>query len=369
MQQNVQMSYLPKFFPMAWMLFPGIIGCAGPTSPLGPATLFANKLNVSIRALIGSNEHLAINRQISFFPNRQILHKKSSLEITISDDEGIPEDYQLKIYFDRRDVTRHFIQHSIIEWEPRQNRWLKLKMPVVRLRSDLDGEIVVSYQRNNSTPMIAAEYQKPKCNLKANKALTFIEDFDVEPNTLKFINAFAEANEINPFLLAGLIAQESGFQNNAFSYSRAMGLTQITPIGEQEILKVHSNWPRYPGLNELPLGYIKFMLQQGQLNSTNEWRLNPEYSINGGSTYIRQLESYWSRSDKAGLLQAHFSNLEQDTSRVVLASYNSGPYRVSQAIEQNHHDWLKRGAGLDAARKYVNRVMSFCDRFSEEIHE
>ncbi len=347
----------------------GAFGCAGPTSPLGPPTPFSEKLSNAQYVLATKAAVDSLDRQISFFPKRQILHKASSLDITISDAAGIAEDYHLQIYFDRKDVTRHFMRHSKLEWDLNQRRWLKLKMPLVRLRSDLDGEIVVVYRRNALTAAIASEYQKPKCNLKANLMLSSIEDFEVETKTVRLINTFAQQNSINPFLLAGLIAQESGFQANALSFSRALGLTQITPIGEQEILKVHSDWPRYPGLNELPLGSIKYLLHLGQLNASNEWRLNPEYSISGGSTYIRQLEGYWQRKDKINLLQSQFSDLEQATTRVVLASYNSGPYRVFQAIELNRGEWLKRGVGLDAARKYVNRVMSYCDRFSEELNE
>ena len=346
-----------------------LLGCAGPTSPLGPVSLFSENFNKLLLANSVTNESSAKNRRISFFPSRQVLHKATSLEIKIVDTEGIPEDYKMKVFFDRREVTRHVIQHSKIEWDPEGRHWLKVKLPLIRLRSDLDGDIIVYYQRNAQTALIATEYQKPKCNLKASGNLLRIEDFEVEPKMLGFINESAQQNEINPFLIAGLIAQESGFQSNAFSFARAVGLTQVTPIGEQEILRIHSDWPRYPGLNELPIPYVKLLLQQQSLNASNEWRLNPEYSIYGGSTYLKQLESYWSRPDKNELLRSQFSNLDQNMSRVVLASYNSGASRVSQAIESNQKNWLKKGVGLDSARKYVNRVMSYCHRFSEEEYD
>jgi soluble lytic murein transglycosylase-like protein len=95
------------------------------------------------------------------------------------------------------------------------------------------------------------------------------------------ITAAAQANGLDPALLAGLIKQESGFNPNAGSGAGARGLTQLMP-GTASGLGV-----------------------------TNV--LDPVQSINGGAKYLKQqLEAFGGDTAKA------------------LAAYNAGPGAVQR---------------------------------------
>lgn len=80
--------------------------------------------------------------------------------------------------------------------------------------------------------------------------------------------------------------------------------------------------------------------------------------------YLMYLRDYWSRPDKKQYVSEHLGEGEDHLSEVVLASYNSGATRVFQAIEKRGKKWLE-DRELKAARRYVRRVVSYCDFFSQ----
>jgi soluble lytic murein transglycosylase-like protein len=95
------------------------------------------------------------------------------------------------------------------------------------------------------------------------------------------ITAAAQANGLDPALLAGLIKQESGFNPNAGSRAGARGLTQLMPGTAAGL-----------GVNNV---------------------LDPVQSINGGAKYLKQqLDAFGGDTAKA------------------LAAYNAGPGAVQR---------------------------------------
>ena len=127
-------------------------------------------------------------------------------------------------------------------------------------------------------------------------------------------------NELDPYLLAGLIRQESEFSAKVVSRSNAHGLAQIMPATGRELA-------RRLGIK----GFTPAML------------FEPTVNLQMGSYYLRSL------------MNSLGGNLEQ-----ALASYNAGKGRVTQ--------WLERGDYKDPAefvesipfnetRGYVQSVM------------
>ena len=127
-------------------------------------------------------------------------------------------------------------------------------------------------------------------------------------------------NELDPYLLAGLIRQESEFSAKVVSRSNAHGLTQIMPATGRELAR--------------RLGIKGF---------SNAMLFEPTVNLQMGSYYLRSL------------INSLGGNLAQ-----ALASYNAGKGRVTQ--------WLERGEYRDTAefvesipfnetRGYVQSVM------------
>jgi soluble lytic murein transglycosylase-like protein len=116
-------------------------------------------------------------------------------------------------------------------------------------------------------------------------------------------------------------------------------------------------------LDEMPLALLRLNIMNGRVNATNEWRLNPALSIQGGVEYLTYLSEYWSRPDKRAQIEKALGTDDLAFSEVMLASYNSGATRVSLALDQKGKNYLQED-GLYEARKYVNRVISYCDYFA-----
>ena len=134
------------------------------------------------------------------------------------------------------------------------------------------------------------------------------------------LTASAKAQGIDPFLLAGLIRQESEFNPVAVSRANALGLTQLIP------------------------GTGRMMAKgQGISRFQSSLLFEPDVSLKLGAAYLK------------GQLTAWNGNLEQ-----TLAAYNAGPGRV--------REWLVAGAYQEPAefvesipftetREYVQAVL------------
>lgn len=335
--------------------------CAGPMTPFGGLP-FAEKLFTDSED--GETSKAVRNPTIEFSPRRQILHSPSDLLVRIQDPSGVPNDFKIKVIYNKFDVSKQFLNQANLVRTNNPNEVL-LQFKDLTILPDEDNDIRVIYQREKNKLSASSRFLPPKCNLDQKRSIASTGDFEASPEVIALLQANSALGDLNPAFLAGLVAQESGFDPLTVSWSKAIGLTQITSQGEAEVLKMYPNWPRYSNLDDLPVLAIRAGILTGKINGTNEWRLNPTYSVAGGVAYLRYLQQYWQREETQNLIHTFFEDDQKAESELILASYNSGPARVSQTLKKKGAGWLK-SPELKSARRYVGRVQSFCDHFGLE---
>ena len=104
----------------------------------------------------------------------------------------------------------------------------------------------------------------------------------------------------NPAFTAALIAQESAFDPKSGELSAGeMGLTQVTPVAEEEVEAAFSAAGRATrAATSIPPRSSSYLVMSGEINASNEWRLNPERSIRGGLLFAQKLADRWLDSDE-----------------------------------------------------------------------
>jgi soluble lytic murein transglycosylase-like protein len=65
-------------------------------------------------------------------------------------------------------------------------------------------------------------------------------------------------------------------------------------------------------------------------------------------------------------MKARFDEAER--TKLLLASYNSGYARVLTALRTYGKNWIT-SPELHEARRYVNRISSYCDYFSQDVKD
>lgn len=139
------------------------------------------------------------------------------------------------------------------------------------------------------------------------------------------INQFAVEKQLNPWFVAAIIRNESGFKPEALSSSGAMGLMQIMPETAGWIAK-----------------------KKEVVNFHNEMLKDPELNISFGCWYLSDL---WQ---------------EFKDEKIVIASYNAGRGQVRSWIEEGKWD----GVDVDAipfqeTREYVKKVLYDKERYKQ----
>lgn len=309
-------------------------------------------------------EPSASDLKYAFFPPRQVVHRAFSPRLEIYDTHpDQPGTQKFKIFFNKLDVTRHILPRVKIRQNP-ETGTLSLKFPELQLPDDSENNIAVAYQ--NSVGQTAwAKLEPPSCLVSELSPIITVEAHNADENLLNLIVRHARLNHVNPALFVALIAQESGFNPRAVSWAKAVGLTQVTPVAEQEILREYPHFPRYPGLNSASVAWIKTLIAIGRANDRNEWRLHRERSIVGGVRYFRQLSKYWASPRNLARIHRYFPKAAERThAELVLASYNGGFVRVSQALSRRGRRWIE-DPELGEARRYVRRIESLCYHFSQ----
>lgn len=161
-------------------------------------------------------------------------------------------------------------------------------------------------------------------------------------------------------MLASLVAQESSFNHKAVSVSRAIGLTQVTPIASKDISLQKKEWVTYPTSDKLSYLKLKYKVFRGDINSKNDWRLDRYKSLEGGAIFLKQLSNYWESKKSTRFLNKHFKSIPKTD--IILASYNSGANRVRRNIGKHKANWIW-SKELNEARKYVMNIKSYCHQF------
>ncbi len=338
-----------------------IAGCAGPTTPLGPLSDWgtsiegdgvAGRVSWSAGWNVGEEEvpSRLSRASVRFEPPRQVLHGARNLRVRIEDPSGIRDDFRLRVRFNGIDITRAFIRRSEVSISV-DGREVTYDFEGLRLQAGSRSDIEILYG-TESVLLARARLEPPRCLAHGPGAILNTDAFRPPKGILEAADRLARIRGFNPAFLAAVIAQESSFDPSKVSWARAIGLTQITPQAEVEIAEVFKDWPRYPGLNDLPAFWVRALVGAGQAHSGNEWRLDAERSIVGGLVYLRYLRSRSLSEDLD----------EDERTRVLLASYHSGPTRVAEVRRRVGERWLEEPE-LRAARTYVFRVLSYCDQF------
>jgi soluble lytic murein transglycosylase-like protein len=141
------------------------------------------------------------------------------------------------------------------------------------------------------------------------------------------IRTWAAMNRLPPYLVFGIIRQESAFDPAAQSWSGARGLMQLMPSTARELA-----------------------LKNG-LSYSHDLLIDPAFNVRLGTTYFRQVFSMFDE------------NLE-----LALAGYNGGPYRIKRLWQEsggNEVDRFLEGLGMEEPKTYVKRILVLSDSYRQ----
>lgn len=355
MSAVLKLSFLSFLFSLA--------SCAGPMNPFGAV----NKVNQSkLENLDGGRTPASYisttNARIAFLPGRQNWHQAINFKTRIEDENGIGPMSKVRFFYNDIEVTDEVLLSAKVD-KASDGKALSFSISDFRLSLNHDNKISVSYQRDDHSAPLIKHYEEPRCPIDHVQKVKDHGPFKSKKSTFTKIEEISIREGINPSLLAGLIAQESAFNPKAISWAKAIGLTQVTTLAESHVIQKHPNWPRYKNIKDYSYPRVKSLILMGKINAKNEWRLNRDLSIKGGIEYLRFVESYWSIESNKRILEKIFPDQPEIFEEVVLASYNSGPFRVKKAINRLGKSWLQ-SRHLNEARKYVKKVKSYCYHFS-----
>ena len=141
------------------------------------------------------------------------------------------------------------------------------------------------------------------------------------------IRTWAKMNRLPPYLVFGIIRQESAFDAGAQSWAGARGLMQLMPATARELAAQNG------------VAWSKDLLA------------DPATNVRLGTTYFRQVFSMFGE------------NLE-----LSLAGYNGGPYRIKrlwQESGQGETDRFLESLGLEESKTYVKRILVLSDSYRQ----
>lgn len=335
--------------------------CAGPMNPFGAINQNQKPIN-SLNERNPSSYLSSTKALINFFPSRQNWHQSIDFKARVFDENGLGSRSKVRFFYNDKDISNQIFE--IAEKKvSKDQKTLTYSIKNFRLNFEEDNRISMIYQRDEHSSPLIKHYDEPVCPIDSVQKVKDHGRFASQKLTFNTIEEISVKEGINPSLLAGLIAQESAFNPKAISWAKAIGLTQVTSLAEQHVIDKHPDWPRYEGIDDFSYPRIKSLIMMGKINKNNEWRLNKAMSIQGGIEYLRFVESYWSTKANKNIIEKVFPNRPEAYEDVILASYNSGPYRVKKAIFKLEENWLK-SEKLNEARKYVKKVKSYCFHFS-----
>ncbi|MBY0554722.1 lytic transglycosylase domain-containing protein [bacterium] len=332
-----------------------LAGCAGPISPFGGLEVWSG----DGQSFVFSSKEIP-SSEFSLRPKRQVLHKASDFKIEFNLNNQKKTNPRIKVTYNNKDVTNTFLKAAKLNQSSQKQ--IEYVFNKLRLKPDRRHSIDVYWSPNDDNVFSRLAYLPPVCSISATRSIASTEPFKPNPEYIKSIKNTATTYHINPSLLAGLVAQESGFNPAQVSTAKAIGLTQITPIADDEIKKVKPEWRSDPRIEKLSVTEIENLIRRQEISRQQDWRLDPQLAIEGGALYLNYLMNYWSVEENKALLN---STPHADRTGVILASYNSGAARVKSKIKSNGEYWLEDDE-LKEAFKYVNSVVSYCYHFSDQ---
>ena len=330
-----------------------LMGCAGPTTPFGGLEFWSG----DGQFFTASQDQVSEN--VSLTPNRQVLHMTSPLKVEYTATDTSTKETKIYVTYNQKDVTQAFERYA--QQENGSNQHVKYIYPKLRLAPNRRHQIDI-YVKSKEKILSHVSYLPPECSLGTPRSIASIDPFKPERNYLGTINYLARENQLNPAFLAGLIAQESGFDSEMVSRSKAVGLTQVTPVADEELKKLRPEWNRDARIESLRPHEVEDLIRHRKLSGQQDWRLDPVLAIEGGALYLNYLRDYWSSAENKLLLKSQPKVRETE---VILASYNSGASRVKNKIQKHGANWLD-DEDLKEAFKYVSNVESYCYHFSSE---
>lgn len=334
------------------------ISCAGPTNPFGGEVLFSPEFKLTNYK---SSRHKTIT--INTTPNRQYYNSPFSLELNILDPHFNINNFRYEVLYNNKLLKRWFKSEDIILPKKKGDPFKVIFNDLSILPGNVNKISFLYYSDISEEPLVY-HLKVPECYDDQIVEELSISPFKVHSKVENNIKIIAEKYNYNSSLIAALIAQESAFNPKAISIAKALGLTQVTPMAHREIKKRKPQWDIFPGFSELPFLKLKTKINKREISSINDWRMDEEKSIEGGILYLEYLNEYWSTPEKVALLDTVFDK-EIPKTDIILASYNSGAYRVKKSLIKNKKDWLFDD-NLNEARKYVMRIKSYCHAFNKE---
>ena len=317
---------------------------------------------------------------IEIYPKSQRFHDAQHFKIIVKDTAGIEPNHRLRVFYNDEDVTEAFLGFATKTIDQEQGL-IEFSFPHLRLPAGKRHDILVSYERKTSLnasleglqneEIFLQKFNPPTCQYRSKSPLHRPEKLRKHHGLIRKIENLSLSEGVNPSFYAALIAQESSFNPQAVSHAKAIGLSQVTDLAQQQIFEkeLELNWPMFEAIREMSAASVKASILLGKINSKNEWRLNTEKSLMGGISYLQYLEEYWTLPSHWKQLEKTFGPINHNSevvAEILLASYNSGPFRVKRALINDGTNWLS-SPGLNEARKYVQRIQSYCDQFHTGI--
>ncbi|ATH07583.1 hypothetical protein BIY24_06375 [Halobacteriovorax marinus] len=332
------------------------VSCAGPYHPFG-STYSLSQLEQQYFGTSMEKTFYKSSNNIIFSPKYQVLHESRNFQIEIQRPINAKED-QVYFFYNDKDITKQV--ESISEVFKTKDRILyridNLTLPPVESHN-----FNVVYKSSPVATPVGKHYPFPDCDIQKTPLLSAAK-IRARSSVKRALKEVSNNMHMNSALMAGLIAQESSFNPKAVSWAKAVGLTQITPVAERQLLENRDYTP-YPKWGRLPASVLKKYIETGKINKDNDWKLNPRESIQGGYDYLKYISNYWKRPQNAEALPSGLKDNSEEITSVILASYNSGPSRVKRSLLNKGIYWLD-SRELKEARKYVYKVKSYCRQYS-----
>lgn len=368
MEEGIWFAERARTLALLLSCLPLLAGCVGPSTPLGAVDRSAEGLEAAVRpsAAPAPPEEPA---RIFFSPAYQQVHGPYTWQVVVVDPAAgdRPDASRLRVFYNGREVTESARFQFRVDYRrsgEQAGKALLLEMPHLRLRPLDDHEIVVEYTTAQGRP-ISSRYPFPAVqDLEGEEELASTGPFSVEGRVLEAVHEASRHYRLNPVLLVALIAQESSFNPNALSKARALGLTQVTHLAEQDIVRAFPDWPRYPDIQTFSRRKLGRLIPR-VIHGGNEWRLDPVKSVWGGAHYLAYLRDRLThRANRSTMLLAG-----EDRERVVaeasLAAYNSGLNRTLYWMVRHRDRWLDQEDAQEAKR-YVRKILSYYGAFRSD---